>query len=128
MHVRTRRAPGGPGGTRGGRGGLVAAAAAGREAEAAKAAGQLWRAVEDLDFARLERRGVGRRGRPLAERGWIGEDATMTAVGRAAHDAVEAAPIGPLPGPGTGWAPPAWPRSPTCSCRSRRPAPPRSPR
>jgi hypothetical protein len=25
----------------------------------------------------------------LAERGWIGEDATMTAAGRAAHDAVE---------------------------------------
>jgi hypothetical protein len=27
----------------------------------------------------------------LAERGWIGEDATLTAAGRAAHDAVEAA-------------------------------------
>ena len=27
----------------------------------------------------------------LAERGWIGEDATMTAAGRAAHDALEAA-------------------------------------
>jgi hypothetical protein len=131
----------------------------GREAEAAKAAGLLWRAVEDLDFAgrvlsaanaelpvsgdpltRLwqaatvlrEHRGDGHfaalaaadidgceavvlrcakdisrdliqpvRGwtdeqwgaaaARLAERGWIGEDATMTAAGRAAHDAVEAA-------------------------------------
>ena len=27
----------------------------------------------------------------LAERGWIGEDGTMTAAGRAVHDAVEAA-------------------------------------
>ena len=27
----------------------------------------------------------------LAERGWIGEDASMTAAGRAAHDALEAA-------------------------------------
>ncbi|HEY7261544.1 MAG TPA: hypothetical protein VH589_08690 [Trebonia sp.] len=131
----------------------------GREAEAGKAAGLLWRAAEDLDFAgrvlsaanaelpvsgepltRLwqaatllrEHRGdghwaalaaadidgceavvlrcakdlprdlmqpvrgwtdeqwsaaVGR----LTERGWIGEDGTITAAGRAAHDAVEAA-------------------------------------
>jgi len=27
----------------------------------------------------------------LTERGWVGEDGTMTAAGRAAHDAVEAA-------------------------------------
>lgn len=132
---------------------------AGREAEAAKAAGLLWRAVEDLDFAgrvlsaanaelpvsgepltRLwqattllrEHRGDGHfaaltaagidgceavvlrcakdiprdlmqpvRGwtdeqwgaatARLAERGWIGEDGTMTAAGRAVHDTVEAA-------------------------------------
>jgi hypothetical protein len=131
----------------------------GREAEAARAAGLLWRAVEDLDFAgrvlsaanaelpvsgdpltRLwqattvlrEHRGDGHfaalaaagidgceavvlrcakdisrdlmqpvRGwtddqwgaaaARLAERGLIGEDATMTAAGRAAHDALEAA-------------------------------------
>jgi hypothetical protein len=131
----------------------------GREAEAAKAAGLLWRAVEDLDFAgrvlsaanaelavsgepltRLwqattllrEHRGDGHfaalaaadidgcetvvlrcakdisrdlmqpvRGwtdeqwgaaaARLTERGWIGEDGTMTAAGRAAHDAVEVA-------------------------------------
>ena len=131
----------------------------GREAEAAKAAGLLWRAVEDLDFAgrvlsaanaelpvsgepltRLwqattllrEHRGDGHfaalaaagidgceavvlrsakdlprdlmqpvRGwtdeqwdaatARLAERGWIGEDGTMTAAGRVAHDTVEAA-------------------------------------
>jgi hypothetical protein len=131
----------------------------GRETEAAKAAGLLWRAVEDLDFAgrvlaaanaelpvssepltRLwqaatvlrEHRGDGHfaalaaadidgceavvlrsakdlprdlmqpvRGwtdqqwdaaaARLTERGWIGEDKTMTAAGRAAHDAVEAA-------------------------------------
>ena len=64
----------------------------------------------------------------LAERGWIGEDETLTAAGRAAHDAVEAATDQAAPGPGTGWAPSAWPRSPTCSCRSPRPAPPRCPR
>jgi len=131
----------------------------GREAEVAKAAGLLWRAVEDLDFAgrvlaaanaelpvsgepltRLwqaatllrEHRGDGHfaalaaagldgcealvlrcakdmprdlmqpvRGwtdeqwgaaaARLTERGWIGEDGTMTAAGRVAHDAVEAA-------------------------------------
>ena len=131
----------------------------GREAEAAKAAGLLWRAVEDLDFAgrvlsaanaelpvsgepltRLwqattllrEHRGDGHfaalaaadidgceavvlrcakdiprdlmqpvRGwtdeqwgaaaARLTERGWIGEDATITAAGLAAHDAVESA-------------------------------------
>jgi hypothetical protein len=129
----------------------------GREAEAAKAAGLLWRAIEDLDFAgrvlsaanselpvsgesltRLwqattllrEHRGDGHfaalaaadidgceavvlrcakdlprdlmqpvRGwtdeqwgaavARLTERGWIGEDGTITAAGRAAHDAVE---------------------------------------
>ncbi len=132
---------------------------AGREAEAAKAAGLLWRATEDLEFAgrvlsaanselsasgdpltRLwqattllrEHRGDGHfaalaaagvdgceavvlrcakdisrdlmqpvRGwtdeqwdaaaARLAERGWIGADGTLTAAGRAAHDAVEAA-------------------------------------
>ena len=131
----------------------------GREAEAAKAAGLLWRAAGDLDFAgrvlsaanselpasgdpltRLwqattllrEHRGDGHfaalaaagidgceavvlrcakdisrdlmqpvRGwtdeqwgaaaARLAERGWIGEDATLTVAGRAVHDAVEAA-------------------------------------
>jgi hypothetical protein len=131
----------------------------GREAEAAKAAGLLWRAAENLDFAgrvlaaanaelpvsgepltRLwqattvlrEHRGDGHfaaltaadldgceavvlhcardisrdlaqpaRGwtseqwdaaaARLTERGWIGEDAAITAAGRAAHDAVEAA-------------------------------------
>jgi RNA polymerase sigma-70 factor (ECF subfamily) len=64
----------------------------------------------------------------LTERGWIGEDATMTAAGRAAHDAVEAAAArsAARPAPGTGWAPPAWPRSPTCSSRSPRPVPPSS--
>ena len=64
----------------------------------------------------------------LAERGWLGEDGTLTAAGRAGHDAVEAATDQAAERPGTGWARSAWPRSPTCCCRSPRPVPPCFPR
>ena len=53
-------------------------------------------------------------GARLVERGWVGEDGALTAAGRVVHYPVEAATDRLPRGPGTGSAPSAWPRSPTC--------------